>query len=134
MCRWSWVVRTGETRPERARGTCLQALLWQLHGRVEHLVLEARTPAEDTRDAQTISGQRPRCCDEMTYAFVPARADPLLWGADIVASARASRTGPGNDRDTLTSSAGDPLRSTTCRHANARLPRCGGSPGATSHR
>lgn len=81
------VVRTGEAKPERARGICLPALLWHLHGRVEHLTLEARTPAENTRDAQTISSQRPRCCGPMTYDFVPARADPLLWGADIVASA-----------------------------------------------
>jgi hypothetical protein len=81
------VIRTGEAKPERARGICLAALLWHLHGRVERLVLESRTAGENTRDARTLSSHRPRCCDVMTYDFVPAVADPLLWGADIVASA-----------------------------------------------
>ena len=80
------VVRTGEAKPERAQGICLPAMLWQLHGRVEHLVLESRMPAENTRDSQTITGQRPRCCTPLTYSFLPAQDDPLLWSADIVAS------------------------------------------------
>lgn len=81
------VIRTGEAKPERARGICLPALLWHLHGRVEHLVLEARSPAENTRDARVLSGRRPRCCTPMTYEFVASVAEPLLWGADIVAGA-----------------------------------------------
>jgi hypothetical protein len=84
-------------RQERARATCLTALVGELHGfGVQHLLIEARSANLNRRDVATVQGARfalPKG-NHFRVDHVPGSAEPLLWVADVVAGVvRASRQG-----------------------------------------
>jgi hypothetical protein len=62
-------------------------LLWEMHGKVDHLIFERRSEQLDRRDTKTILGQRPRCCGPIGYRFASPLEEELLWVADAVVGA-----------------------------------------------
>jgi hypothetical protein len=80
------VVRQSRDSVARARGVCLSTLVWAAHDTVDHLVVEARGGAFDRTDARQLSRHRPGG-RRLGADFLGNREDPLLWAADILASA-----------------------------------------------
>jgi Protein of unknown function (DUF3800) len=85
-------------RQERARGQCLNRLVWELHdfSGVEHLVVEAREPVLNDRDVKTVLNVRHQLPKGTAFRVdhCHGSTEPLLWVADIVAGAcRAHRLG-----------------------------------------
>jgi len=73
-------------RPERARAKCLERLVWEsrsIHG----LVIESRGAGLDRMDRRVLAGVQPGLGRRLTYRFELGRDEPLLWAADILASA-----------------------------------------------
>lgn len=92
-------------RQERARVSCLKALVAELHGcHVGELVMEGRTPELDQRDVNTVIGARYRLPKGTVFRVrhLPGAAEPILWAADIVTGAvRAARQDQGAFLDIL---------------------------------
>jgi len=92
-------------RQERARATCLAALVPELSGvGVRHMRMEARTLVLDQRDVKTVVGARYALPKGAQLRIDHARGcdDPLLWVADILAGAvRTHYDGDPTYRDIL---------------------------------
>jgi hypothetical protein len=78
-------VRTSRERPERARGRCLNGLVWALGDRASHLVIEARQQTLNNHDRSVLAGASRRFV--ISASFVPKTEEPLLWAADVIAGA-----------------------------------------------
>ncbi|MER7830198.1 hypothetical protein [Streptomyces sp. NPDC095602] len=100
----TYVVSIGTPVPkrkqERARSKCLAALIDELHGfGIDHLYIEAREPALNARDIQTVTLARQTVLPKGTRFradHAHGSTEPLLWISDIVAGAvRAHHTGDG---------------------------------------
>lgn len=93
-------------RQERARARCLEHLVPELSGcGVETLIMEARTPALNKRDVQTVIGARYALPKGTRFAIEHTKGaqEPLLWVADVLAGAvRAGREGNDTYRSILT--------------------------------
>jgi hypothetical protein len=74
-------------KPERARRKALERLLWELRTRVDGLVIEHRTPELDRADRALLAAVCRRDGHRLDYRFPLGRDEPILWAADIVASA-----------------------------------------------
>jgi len=86
-------------RQTRARGICLNRLMWELHHRgVEHVMLESRGD-QDTQDRRVIGGLRNRGVIPRTMTFeFGTKQDPELWVPDAVAGAVATDRCDGDSR------------------------------------
>jgi hypothetical protein len=75
-------------RQERARGVCLERLMWELHQLgVGHVLLESRGD-QDAEDKRVIGGLRNRKVIPRTVTFdFGTKRDPELWIPDAVAGA-----------------------------------------------
>lgn len=79
-----------EFKQERARGLCLERLMWELGQRkVERVVFESRSPAQDRADRRRIDGLRAqRTIPNSLYVdWVPGATDPWLWVSDLMLGA-----------------------------------------------
>jgi hypothetical protein len=74
-------------KPERARRKALERLLWVLRGRVHGLVIEHRTTELDRADRVILASVCRREGRRLDYRFPLGKEEPILWAADIVASA-----------------------------------------------
>lgn len=87
------VVATSPVQPrrqERARGTCVRQLGWELNRLgVTRLVLESRG-SQDVADRRVLSGLQQAGWLPRSFVFTHgSKAEPLLWMADAVAGAVA---------------------------------------------
>ena len=74
-------------KQERARGLCLERLLWELDQRcVSRIFLESRGEALDLSDRRRIDGLRARHAlnRETRVDWMRGEIDPMLWSPDIV--------------------------------------------------
>jgi len=72
---------------ERARGLCLERLMWELANRhVEHVTFESRSPTQDRTDLRRIDGLRAQKVlgPSIRADWLPGRTEPLLWAADVI--------------------------------------------------
>ena len=79
-----------EIRIERARGQCIERLLWELALReVASVTFESRSPAQDKADRRRVDGLRSRRLipDELFVDWVPGVSEPLLWAPDLMLGA-----------------------------------------------
>lgn len=86
-------------RPERARRSCIEELLYELdQRRVERAVFESRGPADDRRDREMLSKLRARKTvrGPLRMEHVRGHEEPLLWLPDIACGAVGQRL-RGND-------------------------------------
>lgn len=77
-------------RQERARRCCLERLLFELGDlAVNHTWLEARAPAQNSKDLRLVDTARDRGLipTEMRVDFAGPREEPMLWLPDAVAGA-----------------------------------------------
>ena len=81
------VVRRSRDSDARARAVCLTTVAWALHDALDLLVIESRGPRQDGVDADVLA--------RLPVHFLGKRADPLLWAADILASATFQAVGRG---------------------------------------
>lgn len=79
-------VRHSRDSISRARAVGLTTLVWAVHHTLDRLVLEARGAKPDRDDARLLSKLRPEG-HSVPAEFLGKRHDPLLWAADVVASA-----------------------------------------------
>jgi hypothetical protein len=81
-------------KPERARRKALERLMWELRGRIDGVMIESRG-ARQNRDDKVVLAAMQRSHRRFVCGFPLGREEPVLWAADIVASAvfRAHRRG-----------------------------------------
>jgi hypothetical protein len=72
-------------KPERARRKALERLLWVLRGRVDGVAVESRGKQQNRDDSAVF--QVMQRYGRFSYTFPLGRDEPVLWAADIVASA-----------------------------------------------
>jgi hypothetical protein len=80
------VIRRSRDSNARARAICLTTIAWALRDELDQLVIESRGAKPDRLDADLFAKLRRTGC-RMPVRFVGKHADPLLWSADILASA-----------------------------------------------
>jgi hypothetical protein len=80
------VVRQGKDTMSRARAVGLTTMAWVCRDRVDLLILESRGAKPDRGDADLLAKARP-AGGHIPVRFLGKRDDPMLWAADIVASA-----------------------------------------------
>lgn len=88
------VVRRSRDSDARARAVCLTTVAWALHDALDLLVIESRGPRQDGVDADVLARLAAGGC-RLPVHFLGKRADPLLWAADILASATFQAVGRG---------------------------------------
>jgi hypothetical protein len=97
------VVGTGldGARQERHRRKCLQRLLWELDQfGVSHIRLDARRREQNDADSAAVAAWRAQrvLSSELRVDHVRARAEPLVWIADIVAGAVTAARADGDEQ------------------------------------
>jgi hypothetical protein len=97
------VVRRGQDTAARARAVGLATLAWARRDMVDLLVIESRGAKPDRIDSDLLSNLRSQG-SAIPCRFVRKRDDPLLWAADILASAsfQALARGVSGYREALT--------------------------------
>ena len=80
------VIRRSRDSDARARAVCLTTIAWALRDELDQLVIESRGARPDRLDADLFAKLRRTGC-RLPVGFIDNRADPLLWSADILASA-----------------------------------------------
>jgi hypothetical protein len=80
------VVRRGPDSPARARAVGLTTTAWARRGRIDLLVLESRGSKPDRADARLLSSVHPPE-HRIPTRFLRKEDEPVLWVADLVASA-----------------------------------------------
>ena len=80
------VVRRGPDSPARARAISLTTAAWARRGRLGLLVLESRGAKPDRADARLLSTVHPPE-HRIPTRFLRKEEEPVLWVADLVASA-----------------------------------------------
>jgi hypothetical protein len=80
------VVRRGQDTAARARAVGLATLAWTRRDMIDLLVIESRGVKPDRIDADLLSSLHVQG-STMPVRFVRKRDDPMLWAADILASA-----------------------------------------------
>ncbi|WP_229811326.1 hypothetical protein [Streptosporangium pseudovulgare] len=79
-----------ETRTERARRRCLEALLIELdQAGVASVLIESRSPSQDHLDLLLLMGARKArvLSKEIRVSWRSSHKEPLLWAADTVVGA-----------------------------------------------
>ena len=77
-------------KQERARGQCIERLLWELSERmVDTVTFESRSPAQDRADRRRVDGLRGRqyISTSMHVQWTPGATEPLLWLPDLIVGA-----------------------------------------------
>lgn len=85
-----WTYPISRRGQERGRRSCLTALTGELRQEgIEELVIERRDDPQDRKDRRTLIDARRAgiASPDLSYEFVSAREEPMLWAADIVAGA-----------------------------------------------
>jgi hypothetical protein len=83
--RRSAIVSRGGDSGSRARAVGLTTVAWAKGTELDLLIIESRGTRPDRSDAALLSRVHPPAC--FPVAFLSKQDDPLLWAADIVASA-----------------------------------------------
>lgn len=83
------IIRTllSEMSEERARGLCIERLMWELDNRqIAHVTFESRSPTQDQTDLRRIDGLRSKQTLSSTIRaeWVSGHAEPLLWASDVL--------------------------------------------------
>jgi hypothetical protein len=88
-------------RQERHRRKCLQRLLWELERfGVTQVVLDARRPQQNAADRAAVAAWRAQRVigSGLRVDHVPAKVEPLVWLADLVAGVVTTARGDGDER------------------------------------
>ena len=88
------VVRQSTDTLSRARAVGLTTISWISREQLDLLVLESRGAKPDRQDAALLARVHPAGAG-VSVRFLGKRDDPLLWAADIVASATFQALAPG---------------------------------------
>ena len=119
-------------RTEAARARALRWHVAELDTGVGTLVLDRRQSsleAKDRRLLMQLLGRPPR----LPFGHTPAKEEPFLWLADIVAGAVCRRAGFGAATTSPGGSTGSSRpRNESLDSVRAGRPSCGGKPGPTS--
>src|SRR5215212_3440435 len=80
------VIRRSGDSDARAGAVCLTTIAWALRDELDELVIESRGAKPDRVDADLFAKLSRTGC-RLPVRFLGKHADPLLWAADILASA-----------------------------------------------